>query len=280
MPQAWRNPRQGSDPTTAHHKPRRDAMLVSVCGRYAASRDLATLEREFDIPHDESAPDLVANHNVAPTQQVPIVLTEERDHTPLRRIVLARWGLVPSWADDPSIGSRMINARVESVTDKPAYRSAIRRRRCIVPADGFYEWAAAGAGTRVPKQPFFVHLPDDAVLPMAGIYETWHDPARTADDPHGTLLTVAILTRDALGVVADIHDRMPVLVGHDLREDWLDPTTPAPDVLSALLADPLHGQLAAHPVGRAVNNVHASGPDLRTPVAASSGGEDPELTLF
>lgn len=261
-------------------------MLVGVCGRYAASRDLATLEREFDVRHDATAPELSPNHNVAPTQQVPIVLEQERDHTPTRRIVLARWGLVPSWADDPAIGSRMINARVESVTDKPAYRAAVKRRRCIVPADGFYEWAAPSAGTRAPKQPYFVHLPDDAVLPMAGIYEIWHDPARPDDDPHATWLTVAIITREAIGAVAQIHERMPVLVGRDLRQDWLDPATPAPDVLAAALRDPLHGALMAYPVSRAVNSVSSHGPDLRRPLAddASMGPSDaPDLsepTLF
>lgn len=255
-------------------------MLESVCGRYAASRDLATLEREFDVPHDVDAPALPANHNVAPTQQVPIVLDEERDVGHVRRIVLARWGLVPSWADDPSIGARMINARIESVTDKPAYRSAIRRRRCIVPADGFYEWAASHEGSRTPKQPFFVHLPEGAVLPMAGIYETWHDPSRPADDPRGTVLTVSILTRDAVGVVTQIHDRMPVLVGRALRDDWLDASTPARDVLAALLADPVHEQLSAYPVSRAVNNVRATGPELRARATRTDGEPEAEPTLF
>ena len=251
-------------------------MLFRVCGRYAASRDLATLEREFDVPHDAATPELTANHNVAPTQQVPIVLEQEHEGSHVRHIVLARWGLVPSWADDPSIGSRMINARAESVTDKPAYRAAIRRRRCIVPADGFYEWSASPVKSRAPKQPFFVHLPDDAVLPMAGIYEIWHDPSRPADDPQGRLLTVAILTRNAVGVVADIHDRMPVLVGRDLREDWLDARTPAADVLAALVADPVHERLTAYPVGRTVNNVRACGPELRAPL----DDPGPEETLF
>ena len=138
-----------------------------------------------------------------------------------------RWGLVPFWAKDPSIGNRMINARMETVAEKPAYRQAFARRRCLLPADGFYEWYPTEERTasgKPKKQPFYIHPADGSVMAMAGLYEIWRDPTRADDDPERFRWTCTVLTTTAEDAVGRIHDRMPLLVEPERRAAWLDPT--------------------------------------------------------
>jgi putative SOS response-associated peptidase YedK len=199
--------------------------------------------------------------NVAPTQDVPVVLERVEDERPERQLRTARWGLVPSWAKDVSIGSRMINARSETVLDKPAFRKAAARRRALVPMDGYYEWQPQEHG---PKTPFFLHA--DAPLAAAGLYELWRDPARAADDPLRWLWSVTVITRPATDALGHIHDRCPVLLPTDLWDDWLDPSITAPDEVGAMLVHVPEPHLVPREVSRAVGNVANDGPHLVEPV--------------
>ena len=262
-----------------------------MCGRYAASREPAALVEEFDVEVPPTT-DLPARYNIAPTNEVYVVRDGKPDeparggfadppgqsgHHP-RRLDVARWGLVPSWAKDPSIGNRMINARAETVAEKPAYRRALASRRCLLPADGFYEWQAppegvlTAAGKKPPKQPYFLHPADGTGLAMAGLYEWWRDPEATDDeDPRAWLLSTTIITTAARDNVGQIHDRMPVAVLPEQRAAWLDPDIPGKDVLAELLAPTPSGFWDIYPVSTAVNSVRNQGPQLLEPVDPNEG---------
>ncbi len=222
---------------------------MHVCGRYASSRDALDLASHFGV--DETPTEVLApSWNVAPTDPVPVVL--ERDG--VRRLRVVRWGLVPSWAKDAKVGARMINACSETLTDKPAFRSAYARRRCLVPADGYYEWQRTGTG----KQPWYLTSRDGAPLPMAGLYEVWRDPA-------GALLwTCTVITTDAADDTGQIHDRTPLLVPREAWDAWLDAEVEDPG--AGLLQPATPGVLDAWPVGAAVGNVRNDGPELVAPV--------------
>lgn len=250
-----------------------------MCGRYAASRDTATLVAEFEVT---AAPqrDLAPDYNVAPTKEVYAVVDRApgpaapQDADVRRELAIVRWGLVPSWAKDPAIGSRMINARVETINEKPAYRRAAARRRCLLPADGYYEWyeptepgAPTGRGGKRLKQPFYIHPADDSVLAMAGLYEFWRDRERPAEDPSSWLWTVTIITTSATDELGRIHDRMPMCVGRDRWSEWLDPENTDGAAAVSLLTPAAPGWLAAYPVSREVNNVRNNGPELLAPLA-------------
>ena len=266
-------------------------MLGGMCGRYAASRSPDDLVEEFDIaalPEVRLAPDW----NVAPTKDVYVVVERRpRDSEgvpsaavePTRQLQVMRWGLVPGWAKDPAVGSRMINARMETVLEKPAFKRAFAKRRCLVPADGYYEWytpidGPKGRGGRPLKQPFYIHPADGGVLAMAGIFEFWRDPTRTEDDPRAWLMTTAVLTTDAEDAVGQIHDRMPLFVEREHWDDWLDPDIDgSTSDLADLLIPASTGKLDAYPVSTAVNNVRNNGPDLI--LAVESDGDDVEKAL-
>ena len=186
-----------------------------MCGRYAAAKDTATLVEEFQV---ETVVDPAPgpNYNVAPTNQVAFVVDRPIDGSDglERQLRVARWGLVPSWAKDPKIGSRMINARWENAAEKPAFRSAFAKRRCLIPADGYFEWytpavqaGVQSAAAKPRKQPYFIHRGDGAGLALAGLYEFWR-PGPEED----WLVTVTVLTTDSIGPLAAIHDRMPVMI--------------------------------------------------------------------
>jgi putative SOS response-associated peptidase YedK len=249
---------------------------AAMCGRYAASRNPAALVEEFGV---ERAPEqaLAADWNIAPTKPVYIVLDRVSPEGEERRreLAIARWGLVPSWAKDPAIGARMNNARLESAAEKPSFRRAFARRRCIVPADGYYEWytpdVAAAAGAKPVKQPFFIHPADGSVLGMAGLYEWWRDPQLPEDDPLAWRLTMAVLTTAAVGDLARIHDRMPLVIEAADRDRWLDPghVLATEDLIAS--AVPASRRLAAYPVATAVNSVRNNGPELVVPLATEAG---------
>jgi putative SOS response-associated peptidase YedK len=180
---------------------------------------------------------------------------------------------VPSWAKDPSIGNKMINARAETLAEKPSYKRALASRRCLLPADGFYEWQAppegtlTAAGKKPPKQPFFLHPADGTGLAMAGLYEWWRDKEiEDDDDPRAWLLSTTIITTAARDNVGQIHDRMPIAVLPEQRAAWLDPQTPGPEVLAELLAPTPGGFWDIYPVSTAVNSVRNQGPDLVNPI--------------
>ncbi|WP_199432452.1 SOS response-associated peptidase [Qaidamihabitans albus] len=241
-----------------------------MCGRYAATKDPATLMAEFDAVDGTEGHAPSADYNVAPTKKVVSVVQRhprEADGTVLdeepavRSLRVMRWGLVPFWAKDPAIGSRMINTRAETATEKPAFRKALSRRRCLVPADGWFEWRAAeGGGKKAPKEPFFMTSGDGSSLAFAGIWETWRDPKAAADDP--PLVTCSVLTTDAIGRLTEIHHRMPLVLPRQRWDAWLDPDRTEVD---GLLAPPDLGfvdSLELRPVSTRVNNVRNNGPEL------------------
>lgn len=246
-----------------------------MCGRYATTRTSSELDDAFAATLADGASLPEADWNVAPTKQAPLVVGRVRDDAdedapPRRELLAATWGLVPSWAKDRSIGNRMINARSETVAEKPAFRRAFERRRGIVPADGYYEWYA-GQGPKGPKQPFYITAPRAAdqadgtrdVLGLAGLYEFWR---ASADDDW--LVTFTILTTSAEGDDGRLHDRAPLLVAPEVRDAWLSPVRrPAAELLD-LLVPATPGRLEAWPVATTVNNVRHNGPELVEPLPA------------
>lgn len=225
---------------------------------------------EFGVQHVVH-PAPAPSWNVAPTDPVAMV-TERRGGDasigsgPVRELRTARWGLVPHWAKQRSAGLSMINARAETLATKPAFRAAAARRRCLVPANGYYEWS----GPERIKTPYFLHGAHGEILAMAGLYEIWRDPALPDDHPDRLLWTVAVVTRAAPDALGHIHDRSPVVVPGDLRDDWLDCAGAAPDVQDLLAAIP-PPNLVPRQVGRAVGNVRNNGPSLIEPAAAAPG---------
>jgi putative SOS response-associated peptidase YedK len=253
-----------------------------MCGRYASSRRPEDLVEEFEIEQSEVRETLAADYNVAPTKEVYAVVSrppsKEKERPAQRQLRVLTWGLVPSWAKDPAIGNRLINARVETVAEKPAFRRAFASRRCLLPADGFYEWYTpeegedatddGGKKRRPRKQPFFIHHADGSVLAMAGLYEIWRDPTKAEDAPDRFRWTCTILTTTAQDDLGRIHDRAPLLVERDKYAAWLDPTVSDPAALQGLLVPAAPGRLEAFPVSTLVNNVKNNGPELVEPVAA------------
>jgi putative SOS response-associated peptidase YedK len=227
-----------------------------VCGRYTlASPNPAEVRARFNIA--ESI-EIRQRFNVAPGDDV-VAVTTDREGTP--RGELLRWGLVPSWAKDPNTGLKMINARVETVSDRPADRRAFERYRCLIPADGFYEWRPAPDGG--PKQAFHIHPADENVFAFAGLWSIWYAPDGSK------LRTCTILTTAANDTIAPLHDRMPVILAPGDEQEWLDAATPEPrlrDLLDGLPA----GRTALRPVGPAVNDARYDGPEcLAAPAPAA-----------
>lgn len=241
-----------------------------MCGRYVVTSSPQQLAREFGVELLALDEAVEPDYNVAPTDRVPAVLERgPRDHPggpPQRQLRLLRWGLVPSWAKDPAVGNRLINARLETAPDKPSFRAAFAKRRCILPALGFYEWEQPpkDAGASARKQPYFIHRPDQANLAMAGLYELWRDPQRDRDDPEAWLWSCTVLTTQATDEAGRIHDRAPLVVPADAYNRWLAPESADADLRTCLV--PATEGMQADPVGTAVNNVRNNGPELINPL--------------
>jgi len=216
-----------------------------VCGRFTLSAEPTAIADHFDL---DEAPELRARFNVAPGQSIATIFLSGED----RRTILCwrRWGLVPSWAKDQKIGSRLINARAETVSEKPSFRTALRRRRCLVPADGFYEWA----GTRGSKQPYFIGLDGRAPFAFAGLWERWTDPEGEA------LESCTLLTTEATEHLSGLHGRMPVIVDPNDYGLWMDPEVQEPDLVSPVIDRNLGGALEFYPVSAHVNDVRHDDP--------------------
>ena len=207
-----------------------------MCGRFSLTSSTEQLAEKFEVPVDF---ELKPRYNIAPGQAVCVVRGAKRE------LAHTRWGLVPHWARDPAVGHRMINARSETVAEKPAFREALRRRRCLLPADGFYEWAGTSAG----KQPYYIRLHDESPFAMAGLWESWQG---AGDEP---LETCTILTTDAAPRIEHLHARMPVILGRADFETWLDPALQDPEPLLPLLVPTQSERLSFHPVSTRVNQV-------------------------
>ena len=212
-----------------------------MCGRYAITSAPEAIRKLFGFAEQPNFP---PRYNVAPTQPIPIV---RLDHG-ARRFALVRWGLIPGWVDDPKTFSLVINARADNVNTKPAFRSAMRYRRCLIPADGFYEWQSLGSG---PKRPHYIHRGDGEPFAFAGLWEVW-------SGPNGEELeSAAIVTTDANRTLKPLHHRMPVILPPDTFEMWLDTRNVDAETASALLVPASDSLLEAHPVSLAVNK-HAN----------------------
>ncbi len=229
-----------------------------MCGRYAASADPETLVEEYRI--DEVSEDgreaCAPRYNIAPTDVVPAVVERDGDAVTRRKLVGLRWGLVPGWSKDTSGAARMINARVETVTEKPSFRRAMAARRCLLPALGYYEWRPELEGGRTIKQPYFLQPHDGSLVHMAGIYEFWKGP-------QGWLATTSIITTSATDELGWVHDRMPMTPTD--RDAWLDPDMTDAEAARSLLR-PLP-ELNPRKVSRAVNSVANDGAALLLPIA-------------
>ena len=188
----------------------------------------------------------------------------------VRELRVVRWGLVPFWAKDISIGSRLINARAETVASKPAFRRAFARHRCLLPADGFYEWEKSGDSKSPRKQPYYIRREDGGVLAFAGLYELWRDKDRPDDDPDSWLWTATIITTRAEDEVGRIHDRMPMVIEPDRWADWLDPAATSAEAVHGLMTPAASVHLTTYPVSTEVNSVRHNGPGLIEPMEGDS----------
>jgi putative SOS response-associated peptidase YedK len=255
-----------------------------MCGRFVSARKRLELLEEFGIERDRVAdgPDQEPepDYNVAPTKRVYSVLTrpDREDERPAaRELRVLRWGLVPYWAKDASGSGRMINARAETVAVKPAFRRAFAKRRCILPADGYYEWQTISAdGEKPRKQPYFIHRADGGLLAFAGVYELWRDEAVPPDHERAWLWTAAIITTQATDDVGQIHDRMPMVIARDQWADWLDPEHTEPGQLQATMLPAMAGGLTSYPVSTAVNFVRNNGAELIRPLPGAGPAAEEE----
>ena len=243
-----------------------------MCGRFVVAGATADLVEMFDI--DLIAPGLPGpSFNVAPTDRVSIILDTigkdaAVDDEPVRRLEAARWGLVPVWSKDPKSGASAINARIETAAEKSTFATAVKKRRAIIPATGYFEWAV----TDGVKRPHFIHMPDGQPMVFAALYEWWRNPAEADDSADKWMLSTSILTRDATGRLASIHDRMPVFLSPEMLDEWLDPHTEGSvDLLDEISAGGAEVAEYAefHEVDSAVGNVRSSGPSLIEPIHAA-----------
>ena len=263
-----------------------------MCGRYASTRKRVELLEEFNVQRDAATESLRPDYNVAPTKPVYAVLERSGAQQPdvrartsptasagegpgdghtERELRVIRWGLVPFWAKDPKIGSRMINARAETVAEKPAFRRAFARRRCLLPADGYYEWQSqAGAA----KQPVYISRIDGSSLAFAGLYELWRDRAVAQEDPDSWLWTATIITTTAPDEIGVIHDRMPMIIDRERWADWLDPDVNDVADVRALLVPAAVTGLRTYPVSAQVNSVRNNGPQLIEPLTGALTGRE------
>ncbi|GAA4064888.1 SOS response-associated peptidase [Microbacterium laevaniformans] len=236
-----------------------------MCGRFvvgSSGSELVGVLRVDVVGDDLPQP----SFNVAPTDRVAIVLDSAKTEPPTRRLEAARWGLIPGWAKDVGIGAKAINARAEEVENKPMFGQALIKRRAVIPASGYYEWHTEDG----VKTPYYIHPADDSPLLFAGLYEWWKDPAKAADDPSRWVLSFTIMTRDAVGQLGSIHDRMPLFIDADYADVWLDPTTEnVGDLLDATIdaAPALVDGMLMREVDRAVGNVRNNGPQLIAPLS-------------
>ncbi len=213
-----------------------------MCGRYTLRTPPATLTRLFDLA--AAAPPLEPRFNIAPTQTAPVIRMNGQ-----RRLALCRWGLIPSWAADKAIGARLLNARSESVATKPAFRAAFKQRRCLVPADGFYEWQKTGG----KKQPFYFCPRGERPFAFAGLWETWHKGDQE-------IVSFTILTTAANELVRPLHDRMPVILAPENFAVWLDPHVQDAATLQPFLRPCPADSMTSYPVSTLVNSPRNDGP--------------------
>jgi putative SOS response-associated peptidase YedK len=214
-----------------------------MCGRFTLFSPPRELQRFFGTPPPSF--EILPNYNVAPTQEIPVIIQNEDG----RHLKKRHWGLVPFWAKDISIGSGMINARLETVTSKPAFRAALKQRRCLIPADGFYEWFGKAGN----KQPYYFCLPSNEPLAFAGLWEVWENK-NTAAEPI-LYKSCTIITTDASDSVKDIHNRMPLILKPEFYGEWLDPENKEPGRINEVLKNGCVKEFKRYPISKLVNHV-------------------------
>lgn len=248
-----------------------------MCGRYSLSQGLTDLATDMGFGPElftagEIEP-LEPRYNIAPGQQAPVIVVAEEEEGKPPLLKMMRWGLVPPWAKDMNIGFRMINARSETVAEKPAFRGLLKSRRCLIPVDGFYEWRKK-PGKPKDKEPFRFTVGDGGVFTLAGLWSLWQ-PTKEGQPKEGPPLeSYTIITTAANGLVADIHDRMPVILAGEDRLAWLDRDISDPEQLKLLLTPFDPGKMGKHPVSKLVNSARNEGPEVLVPE------EDQEKGLF
>ncbi|HEY3088752.1 MAG TPA: SOS response-associated peptidase [Jatrophihabitantaceae bacterium] len=250
-----------------------------MCGRYVNVASTSDLTDEFDVEEvvgDDPGP----SWNIAPTDPVRAVMRRrparsDEDAAEVTQLRTVKWGLVPNWSRTPSGGPKMINARIETVTTKPAFKTAAARRRCLLPSLGYYEWQKTDHG----KVPYFLHDPDGQLLAMAGLYELWRDPALADDDPKRWLWTCTVITQQAPDLLGQIHDRNPVVVPPELRDQWLDCSSEDAAVAQRILDEIPPAGLDPYVVSSAVGNVKNNGPELIEPVDPALRPQQERLDL-
>ncbi|MBW4562176.1 MAG: SOS response-associated peptidase [Mojavia pulchra JT2-VF2] len=223
-----------------------------MCGRFTLNQAAAVLAQAFDV---EAVPNLEAQYNIAPTHMVATALHNLESNK--REFQYLRWGLIPSWAKDPTIGAKLINARAETVVEKPSFRSAFKHRRCLVLADGFYEWQRQAS----KKQPFYFRVQDGQPFAFAGLWEKWRSPSIEE------IVSCTILTTAANKLLQPIHDRMPVILSPDDYNLWLDPEVQTPDVLQQLLRPYPAEAMTSYPVSTLVNKPQHNTPECIMPMS-------------
>jgi putative SOS response-associated peptidase YedK len=214
-----------------------------MCGRFVQFNTMETLINRFQIDDTES--DLISNYNIAPSQEVSVIIRENNKN----KLVKCHWGLVPFWAKDKSIGNRMINARIETVSDKPAFRSAFKKRRCLIPANGFYEWKT--------KQPYYIYTGEP--FAFAGLWESW-------DKEEPVYKSFTIITIESSGPVQEIHNRMPVILKSENHDKWLDFEIQDPKELMTILQEGMIQDMKYYPVSTKVNSAKNNGPSCIEPL--------------
>ena len=223
-----------------------------MCGRFVGYRSIRELETYFPI--DKVACQAAENFNVAPSQEI-LTIVRQKEENWLDKF---HWGLVPFWAKDITIGNKMINARAESVAEKPSFRNAFKKRRCLILADGFYEWK----GQKGDKQPMFITLPDKKPFAFAGLWETWKDK----DAPDSIYKSCTIITTQASDSMRDIHLRMPVILKPKIYETWLDPANQNVTELTEIMKNEIITELTGYPVSREVNSTRHNDPSCIEPI--------------
>ena len=211
-----------------------------MCGRFTLHHDAEEIAERFAAT---VLPDLGPRYNIAPTQDIPVVTQNGGRH-----LARYRWGLIPAWAKDKSIGGRMINARAETLAEKPAFRTALQRRRCLIPADGFYEWREADNPDEGGRTPMYIRRRDGALFAFAGLWDEWHDKETGVP-----LRSCTIITGTPNPLIAPIHDRMPIILRPEDEARWLSPTPAGVEPLLSLLVSHAADEFEVYPVSRRVN---------------------------
>jgi len=226
-----------------------------MCGRFVQDIPFETIQRNFNIR--TTAPDIIPNYNVAPTQEILTIIKHDNEN----KLEKLHWGLVPFWAKDISIGSRMINARVETVSSKPSFRNAFKNRRCLIPANAFYEWK----GEKGNKKPYYVYIPSGEPFAFAGLWETWTD--KGTDE--SVYKSCTIITTGASDSIRELHHRMPVILGQKVYEKWLDVEMQDPKGLETILREGIIHDMKFYPVSTLVNSVKNNDPNCIKPIDES-----------